>query len=644
MRSGIFAFYVFLFFITSVSNAVSVSGNVQLVDIDGILTSASNAQISFYPHTGATAVDAVCSAGGDYTANLINLTTYSIYIQHPDAPLYTNEFTTGNTVSENRNFVLPPGAVLSGFILDDSDRPLPGVQIEAFQNSGTARAVTFTGSDGRFDCGMLPEGDWFVRAKKNGYADISQSGVWIYPHTSRLFYTQNTVVTESTQSFGLKAVSDLKAVDLNNDGYEDLLFAQEGQPDEVYINQPGAAFLAGWRSSVNDFTLCVDAADIDADGWLDFVTAGDDETIKFYRNDHAGSFDLLWQSLNRHQILDLKLHDLNTDGIPELVVVEERKVEVFEFISGNFVSRWVYTGLDSCSAISVADVAGNTLPDLIVGRMYASNRIYENQASFFFSAGFDFARADSTVDIVTADVDGNGFMDILFGNFKDEAGLNGMTDWEYQGYGSGAWFTKPAGQIMITSAMALADFDTLTGLDLLKAGPWEPARIYSNNTIGSFSYPFWQNSRVFKTRALAVADFDHNGYPDFVLGNQGATCLKMKMGPGGTYQGYLRDAVNRQGLENYEVRISNGASTFRIGITGSGGRFRIDRLTPGVYRLQVQKTGYASILMEGLVIVAEGVLDLGDIFLNPIGQISGYLAMADSTPASGHRVFLEPEE
>jgi hypothetical protein len=89
------------------------------------------------------------------------------------------------------------------------------------------------------------------------------------------------------------------AADFNGDGWQDLYVANDGEPNNLWINQAGRGFsdealLAGCSVNANgkaEASMGVDAADFDGDGDLDlFMTHLTNETNTLFRNDGRGLF------------------------------------------------------------------------------------------------------------------------------------------------------------------------------------------------------------------------------------------------------------------------------------------------------------------------------------------------------------------
>jgi hypothetical protein len=89
------------------------------------------------------------------------------------------------------------------------------------------------------------------------------------------------------------------AADLDGDGWQDLYVANDGEPNNLWINRRDGTFtdeamLAGAAvnaAGASEASMGVDAGDFDADGDLDvFLTHLDKETNTLYRNDGGGRF------------------------------------------------------------------------------------------------------------------------------------------------------------------------------------------------------------------------------------------------------------------------------------------------------------------------------------------------------------------
>jgi hypothetical protein len=192
---------------------------------------------------------------------------------------------------------------------------------------------TFTDVSTRSGTGGKP-GDWsvsaaFVDYDRDGWLDLfvshylnwsvatsmpcfSQSGRPDYcspnvfqPQPSRLYHNNHDgTFTDVTKAAGLSVefgpALGVSTADFNGDGWPDIYVANDGQPNQLWINQHdgtfrNAALLAGAAVSASGRvkgSMGVDAGDMDNDGDEDlFMTELTGEGGNFYVNDGRGVFE-----------------------------------------------------------------------------------------------------------------------------------------------------------------------------------------------------------------------------------------------------------------------------------------------------------------------------------------------------------------
>ena len=124
------------------------------------------------------------------------------------------------------------------------------------------------------------------------------------------------------------------ALDVNGDGWIDLYVANDGDPNQLLINERGQTFadealLAGVavsRAGVAQGSMGVDATDVDGDGDDDlFVTNLDNESNTFYRNIGRGLFEDRTVEVGAFKLgltgFGTRFIDIDNDGWVDLVAV-----------------------------------------------------------------------------------------------------------------------------------------------------------------------------------------------------------------------------------------------------------------------------------------------------------------------------------
>lgn len=297
--------------------------------------------------------------------------------------------------------------------------------------------------------------------------------------------------------FNFSAVG-LATGDIDKDGDLDLAIARPGtNVAQVLINGGGGVFAnpislpPGYETS-----LAVAMRDIDSDGDLDVVVAVDGvNRINFNQYNETGgtttftSTDRVALTSDSHTTSALAVEDFDGDGDLDVV-------------AGN------------------GDRSGTAV----------KNRLYLNNGTlnpFGGITGSDItADADATVSLAAGDVDRDGDIDLVAGNY---GGVNRL----YLNDGSGAPFSALSGGIPIgvnaydTLDVLLVDFDKDGDLDLITAndGDLAPNVLYLNNGSND---PFAGAGAGIvlnadginaNTAAIGAGDFDRDGDADIVYAN-----------------------------------------------------------------------------------------------------------------------------
>jgi hypothetical protein len=301
--------------------------------------------------------------------------------------------------------------------------------------------------------------------------------------------------------------------DYDNDGYPDLYVLRRNQPNVLFHNDAGQAFTdvseqAGVANPYDGKTASW--GDYDNDGFLDLYVAnwscypdcgrpteGDRDSL--YHNNGDGTF----QDVTR--ILGSKTGgagfvasfvDYDNDGDPDIYLVND------EFINPIGNALWRNDG-PNCPQ-------------------------YEQFGSWCFAEVSEEAKADTTLmgmGLAVDDFDSDGYFDFFFsnagafvmlqnlgdGSFADVGALAGV---DLNGYGTG-WGTVSL------------DYDNDGFRDLYVAltetTPERPLinPLFRNNGDGTFEEMPAQSGMVSDQRTLGVAtaDFDGDGWVDFVIGN-----------------------------------------------------------------------------------------------------------------------------
>jgi hypothetical protein len=326
----------------------------------------------------------------------------------------------------------------------------PAISREPLGDSGgedlrDSRAIAlgdFDG-DGQLDVVIGNEGPDGVGARNIVYPNVDNG-------TGNRFATAAIEIGDASDLF---QTLDIAVGDLNNDGHLDVIAGNFGAPAVYYLNDGSGTLDAGTLGSRTEFTearrtWAIAVADFDNDGDLDYIEANsgasgqDGQQNSLYLNrlleNNTLSFSqeiLLSTQAEKARSRAIALGDIDNDGDID-IVFGEQPTNVHP--GNNTCHTWGGSGFSSpvsvqptsaflTFAVKLADVNGDGFLDLIEGNQGAPTYVYLNN---FPNSGVacDFSARqvvgnslaiDTTVSIEVADFDMDGFLDIFEGNNGD---------------------------------------------------------------------------------------------------------------------------------------------------------------------------------------------------------------------------------
>jgi hypothetical protein len=382
--------------------------------------------------------------------------------------------------------------------------------------------------------------------------------------------------TNSGQALGSGNTESLALGDLDGDGDLDLVTASNGgQPVRAWLNAGDGTFTAGDTLTV---ALAQDVAlgDMDGDGDLDCVLAviGQNEVIL---NDGTGAFADTHQYFGSNDNRAAALVDLDGDGDLDVAIVKDLDSERWMFNDGTgTLSESTMRGLpDNAVGIAAARIDGDSDMDLFVAVDGAVHRVYFPSASggqpsatftlaaasipavaasggvsgdfdgngaidvalsgvatgarvLFndglanFAAGAAFGASDTAV-IAAADIDGDGDLDLVV---DDPVASGASIRWND---GSGVFTAGPTGLLAPVSSFVDADGDC--ALDYVAVDALGDPVLRLGDGAGGFV----DSSAVLGNGPIevgAIADLDHDGVMDVVVGTAGEFRIALGAGSG----------------------------------------------------------------------------------------------------------------
>jgi hypothetical protein len=342
-----------------------------------------------------------------------------------------------------------------------------------------------------------------------------------------------SLVFSSTNNVSQNPVS-LVAADVNGDGKMDLVSGQYGYQTLTVLTNNGNGTFSPCSTngpSGGAFEYSVVAGDFNQDGKVDLVSLHEasPKNLTLLTNDGTGIFSAAKTLNTAFPPTSICGADVNGDGYPDLIVAHGYFAAVSIFTNdgaGNLVlsaTNSVGTGPNCMVAV---DVNGDKKADLITANQgvyptyVGSITVLTNTGSGIFVANATYAMPYSLSSIVAADVNGDGYPDLIAASrsgVTSQGVLIVLTNNGSGNFSSNAVYLVGQG----TSSLAAADMNGDGKVDLICANAGDNnVMVLTNDGRGNFTIAC-TNCAGPSPGALVVADVNGDGKPDVISANSG---------------------------------------------------------------------------------------------------------------------------
>lgn len=258
--------------------------------------------------------------------------------------------------------------------------------------------------------------------------------------------------------------------------------------------------------------LGVAIGDMQSDGKKDIVTAGKDGVKVYIQRDNKKFEQKIVDDVRGEKVI---LKDFNNDGLLDILVTVDANPSVKVYINlgdTEFSKTWLGTG--SKGAIAVGDIDGDGKADIVTsmlqGELYTLQRWMNDGAGTFTAT--TLATDTGVKALAIADIDSNGFRDVITGGSK------GLQGWDTTDGNTWSREDIDTSQTSFTT-LATGDVNSDDGVDIV-AGDQANDTITYYRHVDHSTYQKIQLSDGADAAGIQVIDLNEDGFVDIVATSQ----------------------------------------------------------------------------------------------------------------------------
>ena len=453
----------------------------------------------------------VGDVNGDVKADVIQVhpgssSTFDVWISDSNADaMFTH-------ASQGATFAVSSSGLQGGILIDlNGDAKLDVLAVDT-ANPGLVWTLLGNG-DGTFQnptstalAGFAPDLLTFADFNGDGKIDFAglnytseQVDVYLQSSSGFTFTQAGSSLTTPNAAYG---TCNLTSGDLTADGKAEIVSSNCNDDNiTVYVNNGDGTFQTGvyyasaaapGSTSAHVYPEAATIADVNGDGKADILVSNDDGsdvTVLLGNGDGTVTVPTVGYAVGGYPRDPVLVGDFNGDGLQDVIVSDREFGYAFlkGYGDGTFRSALNYyaAGVGYGITIASGDFNGDTIPDFVVGNCCDSNigiSVFLSRADGSLQPGVNYGAGGNLENVVVADFNGDTHLDIAA-----TARNSGVVD-IFTGVGDGTF------------------------------------------TLGSTTFP--TDSTENSPTGISAGDFNHDGFLDLAVVNQGSNTVGILLGDG----------------------------------------------------------------------------------------------------------------